>query len=259
MPITITFSDPATNNTMIVNVSGLGATINDTVLVTCTNFFAGNSLAFQANNSATVNVWTNLGQPAFTTGMWNSENCTTTLTLDASSTAELNWNAYNITTYTDAHSSISPSNVTVPFGGNQQFNMTADSGYYISHVCVDGVDQGNLTTYSFINVQENHTISVTSAPLTPTSSPTPTPQPSISPSASPDPTKSPAPSQTLQPTASPSPQTTVSSFSIETAEIATASVAVIIAVFAFAFKKGCITIELADEENPQETSDDYTI
>jgi hypothetical protein len=55
------------------------------------------------------------GQPAFTTGacIWNSENYTTTLTLDASSTAELNWNTYNITTFSDAHSSISSSNVTV--------------------------------------------------------------------------------------------------------------------------------------------------
>jgi hypothetical protein len=39
--------------------------------------------------------------------------------------------------------------------------------------------------------------------------------------------------------------------------IAAAAIAVI-AVFAFAFKKGYITIEVVDEEKPQEASDDYT-
>jgi hypothetical protein len=321
------FTDPVTNNSMLIHIDNPSTNSNNVALVTCTNFFVGNSLAFQSNNSATVNVWTNLGQPAFTTGVWNSENCTTTLTLDAFSTAELNWNTYKITTFADAHSSVSPSNVTVGYGGSQtlsfnasqgyrfnvsvdgvsqgqistyifdtvtaphtvnvvstpltytitasadahstitpgnvsvnyggsqQFNMTADSGYYISHVYVDGVDQGNLTTYSFTNVQDNHTISVTSAVLAPTNTSTPTtsptPSPSISPSPSPNPTASPAPSQTPQPTTSP--------FPTETAVIAVIAVATLIAGFALAFKKGYITIEVVDEENPQENQDDYTI
>jgi hypothetical protein len=304
-------SDPVTNNTMMVHVDNPIANSSNVTLVTCTNFFIGNRLVFQANNSATVNVWTNLGQPAFTSGVWNSQNYTTTLTLDASSTAELNWNTYNITTYVDAHSGVSPSNVTVGYGGSQtlsfnasqgyrfnvsvdgvsqgqissytfnditaphtvnvvstpltytitasadahstitpgnvsvnyggsqQFNVTADSGYYISHVYVDGTDQGNLTTYNFTNVQDNHTISVTSATLAPTNTPTPTAS------------ASPAPSQTPQPTTSP--------FPTETAVIAVIAVATLIAVFALAFKKGYITIEVVDEENPQENQDDYTI
>jgi hypothetical protein len=226
---------------MLIHIDNPNATINNVSLVACKNFFAGNRLAFQANNSANVNVWTNLGQPVFTTGVWNSQNYTTTLTLDASSTAELNWNTYNITAYADAHSSVSPSNVAVPYEGSQQFNMTADSGYHISHVSVDGVDQGNLTTYSFTNVQDNHTISVTSATLAPTNTPTSTPSPSISPSPSPNPTASPAPSQTPQPTTSP--------FPTETAVIAVIAVATLIAVFALAFKKGYISVEVVDEED----------
>jgi hypothetical protein len=155
---------------------------------------------------------------------------------------------YTITASADAHSTITPGNVSVNYGGSQQFNMTADSGYYISHVYVDGVDQGNLTTYSFTNVQDNHTISVTSAALAPTNTPTPTtsptPSPSISPSPSPNPTASPAPSQTPQPTTSP--------FPTQTAVIAVIAVATLIAVFALAFKKGYITIETVDEETPEE-------
>jgi hypothetical protein len=257
------FTDPMTNNTMIMNVNGLDATVNNSVLVTCTNFFAGNTLSFQANNSASINVWTNLGQSAFTTGLWNSENYTTTLTLDTSSTGELNWNTYNITTYADAHSSVSPSNVTIPYGGTRQFNMIAKSGYYISYVYVDGIDQGNITTYSFTNIQDNHTISVTSAPLantsSPTSTPSPPPSPSVSPSASADPTASSSPSRTFQPTVSPKQQAISSQFPTETVTLAAVIMALIIASFALVFKKGYISIEVVDEENPQETQDDYTI
>ncbi len=276
------FTDSINNNTMLIHVDSPNANSKNVALVTCTNFFAGKKLVFQANNSATVNVWTNLGQPAFTTGVWNSENYTTTLTLDASSTAELNWNIYNITTYDDAHSTVSPSNVTagyggsqafnfnasqgygfnvavddapqgqigsytfnnvtaphtisvtsaqltytitasadahsaiaprnvsVTYGGNQLFNMTANSGYYISHVYVDGEDQGNVSSYNFTNVQSNHTISVSSAALAPTNP-----------------------------------------FPTETVLMVVAAIVTLIAVFALALKKGYITIEVV-EESPED-------
>jgi hypothetical protein len=79
------FIEAGTNNTMLIHVGSPSANSNNVALVTCTDFFTDNKLAFQANNSATVNVWTNLERPVFTTGVWNSQNCTTTLTLDASS------------------------------------------------------------------------------------------------------------------------------------------------------------------------------
>jgi hypothetical protein len=61
------------------------------------------------------------------------------------------------------------------------------------------------------------------------------------------------PSQTPQPTASP--------FPTETAVIAAVAIAVIIALFALAFKKGYITIETVDEEDKgqEENHDDYSI
>ena len=155
------YQDPVTNNTMLIHVDNPSGNSNNIALVTCTNFFADNTLVFQANNSATVNVWTNLGQPAFTTGVWNSENYTTTLTLNVSSTAELNWNTYNITTYTDAYSSVSPSNVTVPYGGSQTLNFSATPGY-IFNVTIDGVPQGQISNYTFNNVTAPHTVNATS-------------------------------------------------------------------------------------------------
>jgi hypothetical protein len=304
---------------MLIHVDSPNINNNNVAFVTCTDFFAGNRLVFQANNSATVNVWTNLGQPVFTTGVWNSNNYTTTLTLDASSTAEINWfTGNNITIYTDAHSSVSPSNVTVAngenqtfnfsamqgyrfnvsiddapqgqianytfnnviaphmvnvtssklaytitaltdahstispgnvsvsYGENQLFNITADSGYRISHVYVDGNDQGKIISYNFTSVQSNHTISVSSE-STDASTLTPSPTPSAS--------ASPTTSHTTSPTST----TENSPFTTEIVLIAAVAIALIIAVFAFAFKKGYITIEVVDEENPQENSDDYTI
>jgi len=159
------YLDPQTNNTMMIHVDNANANSSDSALVTCTNFFADNKLVFQANDSATVNVWTNLGQPTFqTNGVWNSNNYTTTLTLDASSTVELNWNMCNITTYVDAHSSVSPSNVTVPYGVGQIFSFNASPGYRFN-VAVDGVSQGQISSYSFSNITESHTINVTSTQL----------------------------------------------------------------------------------------------
>ena len=151
-------------NIMLIRVSNPNSTGNNISVVTCTNFFAGNRLTFQANNSATVNVWTNLGQPAFTTGVWNSQNYTTTLTLNDSSTAELNWNTYNITTYADAHSSVSPSNITVAYGGSQTLNFSATQGYRFN-VTVDDAPQGQISSYTFNNVTAPHTVNVTSTQL----------------------------------------------------------------------------------------------
>jgi|GEM_PF-1101610 hypothetical protein len=206
------YTDPVTNNTMLIHVNNPNASSNNVALVTCTNFFAAKRLSFQANNTATINVWTNLGPPAFTTGVWNSQNYTTTLTLNDASTVELNWNTYNITTYADAHASASPSNVTVAYGGSQTLNFSATQGYNFK-VAVDGTPKGQISSYTFNNVTAPHTVNITSTLIQP--------------------------------------------FPLEL--LIVGAIVIIVAVFALAFKKGYITIEVVDEENPQETQDDYTI
>jgi hypothetical protein len=85
------FKDSATNNTMMINVNGEHENNWDTTLVTCTNFFVNKSLSFIANDTAYVNIWTNLGWPISTTGVWNSQNSTTTLQLSALSPSEISW------------------------------------------------------------------------------------------------------------------------------------------------------------------------
>jgi len=57
---------------------------------------------------------------------------------------------------------ISPAGaVTVPQGGSQTFTITAQAGYTIASVTVDGAAMGALPAYTFANVTANHTIAAT--------------------------------------------------------------------------------------------------
>ena len=66
---------------------------------------------------------------------------------------------YTITASAGTGGTITPSGaVQVAPGANQTFTITPNSGYYISSVVVDSVNQGSLASYTFTNVQANHTI-----------------------------------------------------------------------------------------------------
>jgi len=69
---------------------------------------------------------------------------------------------YTITASSGSHGSISPSgDVTVNQGSDQSFTITPDSGYSIDDVLVDGSSVGTVSSYTFINVTEDHSISAT--------------------------------------------------------------------------------------------------
>jgi len=66
---------------------------------------------------------------------------------------------HTITASAGSNGSISPSgSVTVDHGGNQSFTITADTGYHVADVVVDGASVGPVTSYTFTNVIDNHTI-----------------------------------------------------------------------------------------------------
>ncbi|MDP3401046.1 MAG: hypothetical protein Q8R97_07995 [Brevundimonas sp.] len=68
---------------------------------------------------------------------------------------------YTITAGAGANGSISPSGaVSVAAGGNQQFAFSANSGYAVESVTVDGVPVATTSPYTFTNVTANHTIAV---------------------------------------------------------------------------------------------------
>jgi chitinase len=69
---------------------------------------------------------------------------------------------FTITASAGSNGSISPSgSVVVNQGANQAFTITPNSGYNVSAVTVDGTNVGAVSTYTFSNVQANHTISAT--------------------------------------------------------------------------------------------------
>ena len=80
-----------------------------------------------------------------------------------------------ITATADEHGKIDPAGtITVPKGDNKTFAITPDSGYHIKDVLVDGKSVGAVSTHTFENVVDNHTIHATFArkhtptPSTPT-------------------------------------------------------------------------------------------
>jgi hypothetical protein len=54
---------------------------------------------------------------------------------------------------------ISPSGkVTADSGENPQFTITPNTGYQIEDVIVDGVSQGAVNIYTFVNITQKHSI-----------------------------------------------------------------------------------------------------
>ena len=92
----------------------------------------------------------------------------TNVQADHTITASFAINTFNITASAGAGGSISPSeSISVNYGDNQTFKITANTGYYIVDVTVNGSSVGAVSSYTFTNVQAAYTISATFA-LTPT-------------------------------------------------------------------------------------------
>ena len=68
---------------------------------------------------------------------------------------------YNIVASAGIGGTISPSGTTtLDEGSSQAYTISANTGYKIESVTVDGADQGAITSYTFSNVNSNHTIEV---------------------------------------------------------------------------------------------------
>jgi uncharacterized repeat protein (TIGR02543 family) len=69
---------------------------------------------------------------------------------------------YTITATTGGNGSITPSgSVVVNYGADQQFTFTPDPGYHVDSVFVDGGYVDSTSSYTFVNVTANHSISST--------------------------------------------------------------------------------------------------
>jgi hypothetical protein len=117
--------------------------------------------------------------------------------VQASHTITFYWQTqYQIIPSADSNSVINPSSaVWVNAGSSQTFTYSANTGYRVNSVLVDGSSVSIIGSYTFSDVTASSTISVFSKiNPTPTPSPSslPSPTPSLSPSSSPAETPSPA-------------------------------------------------------------------
>jgi outer membrane protein assembly factor BamB len=70
--------------------------------------------------------------------------------------------SFNIIASVSSGGSISPVGiVSVNYGASQVFSIIPNAGYNIKDVIVDGVSVGAVSTYTFINIEANHTIFAT--------------------------------------------------------------------------------------------------
>ncbi|MDI6804735.1 MAG: T9SS type A sorting domain-containing protein [Bacteroidota bacterium] len=76
-------------------------------------------------------------------------------------TANFSINQYTITATAGPNGSINPSGVlNLNYGDSLRFTITPATGYRIDSVLVDGVNQGTMSSYLFLNVVANQTINV---------------------------------------------------------------------------------------------------
>ena len=89
----------------------------------------------------------------------------TNITASHTIAASFELNVYTITASAEGGVTISPEGaVSVPHGADQTFSFHADACHYVEAVIVDGagVSFTSDTSYTFINVQANHTLSIVS-------------------------------------------------------------------------------------------------
>lgn len=82
------------------------------------------------------------------------------ITADHTITATFGTRLFTISARSGANGSISPSGeeIQVPYGGSQGFTISANQGYEIDNVTVDGSDKGAITSWTFSDITKSHTI-----------------------------------------------------------------------------------------------------
>ncbi|REE17036.1 lamin tail-like protein [Winogradskyella pacifica] len=121
---------------------------------------ANQSFTATPDTCYTFTNWVVDGTNAGSTNPYTFTNVTANHTITAVYTQD----TYNITATAGANGTISPTGVTsVGCGNDQTYTITADSGYIVDDVLVDGVSVGAVTSYDFPNVTTTHTISVSFA------------------------------------------------------------------------------------------------
>ena len=144
---TVTVNAP-TNGTITpgTQVVAYGATPSFTIAPN-----AGYSIATVTLNGANVTFTTDAAGVAVVT--------LPAVTANVTLAATMSQNTYNIVATAGANGSITPAGTTsVNYGDNRTYTISANAGYSIENVVVDGISMGAISSFTFTNVMENHTI-----------------------------------------------------------------------------------------------------
>ena len=117
----------------------------------------GDSSSYTFSGSATVGSWSFLLQVTDYTGAGVNSSVVDVVVV---STPVL-----TIAVAQAAYGVINPGTVGVVYGGAQSFTISADLGYYIADVLVDGVSVGAVASFDFVDVTSNHTLTAAFAPI----------------------------------------------------------------------------------------------
>jgi hypothetical protein len=274
------FTDLATNETLLVKIEKSNDN-NSFIQIKVLSFFKDNILSMESNNSATLNIWTSLGQPkSILNGVWNSENYTTTLTLDSSSTGQLDWSTRLPPSSSNPSISSTVANEKVVFSTLWKDNVSLSGGGYIFSSNNSGqwvnsswvsfnlnpywgnfsltLNNANGLVIGFREFANNSlglwgdsgiystTIIKSNSTSTPSPSPTPNSSPTLKPTQTPIPTLNPSPNPSTQkPTPAPTNNTSFSTQAILTLVLVVAGLVIFIVS---AFMKGYISVEIDNEE-----------
>jgi hypothetical protein len=147
-------SDP---NTHTLSVTAINGSVNKTP--NKSSYTSGEEVTLQAVPNAGYSFVNWSGDLS-----GSSNPVTIVMNSDKSVTANFTINTYTITASTGSGGQISPSGSTqVSSGNSQAYTISANAGYHIADVLVDGSSVGAVSSYTFTNVTANHTIAVSFA------------------------------------------------------------------------------------------------
>jgi hypothetical protein len=153
--ILVTLTVLPASATLTISKTGIG-TGTVTTSPTGTTFSAGTTVTLTATpgSNSTFAGWSG-GCSGYST------TCTVILNSNVSISAAFNLKtSYTITASAGSGGSISPSgSISVNSGAYKTFIITPKTGYRISSVKIDGISISSITSYTFNNINKNHTIS----------------------------------------------------------------------------------------------------
>jgi hypothetical protein len=153
--ITVTaVNDPPVNTYALAYTAGANGSISGASPQTVNYGASGSAVTAVPNTGYHFVQWSD--------GNGNATRTDTNVTANINATASFAVDTFAITASAGANGAIDPSgSVSVSYGGTQSFTINPGTGYHALDVLVDSVSVGAVTSYTFTNLTENHTIAVT--------------------------------------------------------------------------------------------------